>query len=266
MPAIQDLPSAVDRAEEIARRLSGRTPVVFLDYDGTLTPIVDDPRAATLPEPTREAIRALAAVVTVAIVSGRDLADVRAMVGVDGLAYAGSHGFDIVQPDGTGHEHAPETLPALDEAQAELEQAVADVPGALVERKRFAIAVHFRRVDRARVGELEQAVDRVVDAAGGALRKTGGKEIFEVRPAVPWDKGRALTWILTTLGLDRPDVLPLYVGDDVTDEDAFRAIADEGIGIVVSGEDDARSTAAHYRLDSPDAVRELLAELATATA
>lgn len=262
--AIRDLPSAVDRAGEIAGRLAGVTPAVFLDYDGTLTPIVEHARDATLPEATRQAIAALAAVVPVAIVSGRDLADVRAMVGIDGIAYAGSHGFDIVEPDGARHERAPEALPALDRAHAALEEEVGTVPGASVERKRFAVAVHFRQADPAAVGDIEQAVDRAVTAADGQLRKTGGKKIFELRPAVEWDKGRALRWLLDALGLDRPGVVPLYVGDDVTDEDAFAAIAADGIGVVVRGEDDGRATAAHYRLETTDQVRDLLTDLATA--
>ncbi|MEX2619006.1 MAG: trehalose-phosphatase [Egibacteraceae bacterium] len=256
--AIRDLPSAVDRAAEIAERLAGVTPAVFLDYDGTLTPIVEHAADATLPASTREAIRALAAVVPVAIVSGRDLADVRAMVGIDGIAYAGSHGFDIVEPDGARHERAPEALPALDRAQTALEDVLGAIPGVSVERKRFAVAVHFRQADPARVQAIEEAVDQAVTAAEGQLRKTGGKKIFEVRPAVAWDKGKALRWLLDALGLDRPDVVPLYVGDDVTDEDAFDAIAADGIGVVVCGEDDARTTAAHYRLDTPDQVRDLL--------
>lgn len=259
---IRDLPSAVHRADELAHRLAAKTPAVFLDYDGTLTPIVEDPAAATLPAPTRDAIRALARVAPVAIISGRDLADVRAMVGIDGIAYAGSHGFDILEPSGGRHQHAAEALPALDRAEAQLAEAVATVPGATVERKRFAVAVHFRGVEAAHVGTIEQAVDEALAADPGQLRKTGGKKIFELRPAVAWDKGKALLWLLDTLGLDRRDVVPVYVGDDVTDEDAFAAIADHGVGIVVRGEDDERATAAQYCLDSPDDVRDLLMKLA----
>jgi len=235
---------------------------VFLDYDGTLTPIVEDPRNATLPEDTRAAVRDLAAAVPVAIVSGRDLADVRSMVAVDGIGYAGSHGFDIVRPDGGRHELAPESLPALDRAQADLEGTLAGVPGATVERKRFAVAVHFRRARPEDLGAIERAVDRAAASASGALRKTGGKKIFELRPAVDWDKGRALLWLLASLGLDRADVVPVYVGDDVTDEDAFAALAGRGIGIVVRGEDDERATAARYALASPAQVCALLRALA----
>ncbi|HVL97987.1 MAG TPA: trehalose-phosphatase [Egibacteraceae bacterium] len=263
MVTIRDLPSAVERSEELAARLAGKTAAVFLDYDGTLTPIVEDAREATLAEATREAIRNLAAVAPVAIVSGRDLADVREMVAVEGIAYAGSHGFDILGPDGDRHERAADALPALDRAHHRLDEALADIPGASVERKKFAVAVHFRRADPEQLGRIEQAVDEVAAAVSG-LRKTGGKKIFELRPDVEWHKGKALLWLLVTLDLDRPDVVPVYVGDDVTDEDAFAAIAERGIGIIVRGEDDHRETAAHYSLRDPDEVRSLLMESAAA--
>lgn len=255
---IADLPSATERADEIARRLAGHTPALFLDYDGVLTPIVEDPAAATIDDGVRDVIRGLAEVTTVAIVSGRDLDDVRTMVGVDGIHYAGSHGFDILAPDGTSTQHGTEFLPALDEAEATLAADLDDIPGAHLERKRFAIAVHFRQVDPDRVAAVESAVEQ---AATEALRVTGGKQILELRPALDWDKGRALLSLLETLGLDGPDVVPIYVGDDVTDEDALRAIADRGIGLVVRGEDDERETAAHYTLADPDEVVRFLDEM-----
>jgi trehalose-phosphatase len=261
VPAIRGLPSALQRLREIAAALEGRTPAVFLDYDGTLTPIVDRPEDALLPEETRRAVEHLVARCPVAVVSGRDLHDVRALVGMGGIFYAGSHGFDILAPDGSRHQKATELLPALDAAEAELGPALDDIPGARLERKRFAIALHYREVSGDRTAEVEATVDRA--AAGHAeLRKTGGKKVFELRPAVDWDKGKAVRWLLEVLGLDRVDVLPLYIGDDETDEDAFRAIRDRGLGIVVRGESDERPTAARYRLENPGEVARFLDELA----
>lgn len=256
-----ELPSALERFEEIGRLLGDRTPAVFLDYDGTLTPIVRDPAEATLPEDTREAVRRLRALCPVAVVSGRDLDDVRARVGVDGIAYAGSHGFDIRDPAGERHARAEELLPVLDEAEERLERLLPPLPGLRLERKRFAIAVHFREVDPERVPELEAAIDRVVEELPD-LRKTGGKKIFELRPDVEWDKGKALTWLLRVLELDRGDVVPLYIGDDLTDEDAFEAVRDGGVGIVALGENRERATRARYSLSDPTAVRRFLERLA----
>jgi alpha,alpha-trehalase len=262
VPVIRDLPSALQRLREIAAALEGRTPAVFLDYDGTLTPIVDRPEDAILPEEARRAIEHLAARCPVAVVSGRDLDDVRALVGVGGISYAGSHGFDILAPGGSRHQKAREHLPALEAAETELRPALDAIPGARLERKRFAIALHYREVSGDHAGEVEAAVDRAA-ARHPELRKTGGKKVFELRPAIDWDKGKAVRWLLEVLGLDGMDVLPLYIGDDETDEDAFRAVRNRGLGIVVRGESDERPTAARYQLGRPAEVARFLDELAS---
>jgi len=235
----------------------GRALALFLDYDGTLTPIVERPEDAALAPETREVLRALAARHPVAIVSGRDLADVRARVGLAPLTYAGSHGFDIAGPSGDHvYEAARASAPRLAAAAGEIERATAALPGVQVERKRFAIAVHFRRGRPADVPAVEAAVDRALARHAG-LRKTGGKMIFELRPDVDWDKGRAVLWLIETLKLG--DALPVYIGDDVTDEDAFRALAGRGLGIAV--QDAPAPTAASLTLRDPDEVRDLLAGL-----
>jgi len=259
---IAALPSALEKRDEIFQRLHEKAPAIFLDYDGTLTPIVDDPAEATLPEPTKKTMKRLAAQYSVAIISGRDLADVKSMVGIKDIAYAGSHGFDISSP-GDQHRYQDrgiDFLPALDRAEEEVAKVVGDIPGARVERKRFAIAVHYRQVDNARIDELEKRFDRVLSRFPD-LKKTGGKKIFELRPDVDWDKGRALLSLLDALYADGDRVLPVYIGDDETDEDAFRAISGRGIAIVVGTE--KRPTSAHYALRDPDAVAHFLHDLAT---
>ena len=255
---LADLPDALDD-RALARPLHGRRPAVFLDYDGTLTPIVDDPADATLPDATREVVADLAALVPVAVVSGRDLDDVRAMVGLDGIWYAGSHGFDILAPDGTRHQRGEDVLPSLDAAQRGLAATLTDIHGARLERKRFALAIHYRQVADADVADVQDAVRQ--EAAGHEdLRLTGGKKIFELRPDLDWDKGRALLFLWDVLDLDTRTVAPIYVGDDVTDEDAFAVLTDEldGVGVVVRGEDDDRPTRAHLSLADTSAARDLL--------
>jgi trehalose 6-phosphate phosphatase len=199
----------------------------------------------------------------VAVISGRDLDDVRAMVGLPGIWYAGSHGFDIAGPHGESYQKAADLLPALDQAEADLRAGVNGIPGARVERKRFAIAVHYRQVEESLVPKVEAVVDRTA-AAHPELRKTGGKKVFELRPAIPWDKGKALGFLLETLGLDGEEILPIYIGDDETDEDAFHALGDRGLAFVVRGEDDERPTLAHYSLADTAEVAGLLAALAEA--
>lgn len=243
------LPHALTNGMGLAERLRGRTPAVFLDYDGTLTPIVDDPAAATLPTSARKAVERLARLCPVAVVSGRDRADVQALVGIDGLVYAGSHGFDIAGP-GWEHQHpdGAAAQPALAAAADQMERALGNVPGLKVERKRYAVAVHVRQVDPAAVPSVDETVERAVNSVKG-LRRTAGKMVFELRPALDWDKGRALQFLLDELGLRSAEMLPMYIGDDDTDEDALVTIRDSGLGVIVGTED--RATAAHLRLDDP---------------
>ena len=255
-----ELPSAIANAE-LHRRLEGRRVALFCDYDGTLTPIVARPELARLDPATRATLERVADRCVVAIISGRDLADVMHMVALERVWYAGSHGFEVWGPGGERgeREEGRRLLGPLAEAADELERSVADIPGARVERKRFAIAIHFRQVDDGRIADVEGAVDRARDRHPG-LRKTGGKRIFELRPDVEWDKGRALWWVFERAALQPDRILPIYLGDDVTDEDAFAALGDRGVGIVV--EDGDRPTHAEYRLANPREVREFLVELA----
>jgi len=269
-----ELPDALGNPG-LHQRLGAQPIALFLDYDGTLTPIVARPELAVLADDMRTELERVAEHCFVGIISGRDVADVRAMFrgadtadrserdasASDRLWFAGSHGFDVAAPDGTRteFEQAHAHLDALGAAAEDLEKALADVPGAWVERKRFAVAAHFRQVDEVRVPDVEAAVDRALVAHSG-LRRTGGKRIFELRPDVAWDKGRALWSLFDRAGLVRGDVLAVFIGDDVTDEDAFAALGHDGIGVVVAEE--TRPTDADYRLSTPDDVRAFLADLA----
>lgn len=254
------LPSALDHFDKLTGRLAGKQPVVFLDYDGTLTPIVERPELAALSAEMRGTIRELAARCTLAIVSGRDLQDVKRLVGIKGICYAGSHGFDIAGPEGKHLEFVggKKFLPALDRAEGLLQDQLAEIEGAQVERKKFAIAIHYRRVAQQEWAQVESIVDEILDLFGD-LRKTGGKMIFELRPDIDWNKGKALSWLLKQLDLDRPDIVPVYLGDDLTDEDAFAEIEQRGIGILVRNE--ARPTWASYALENPSEVGMLLQQL-----
>jgi HAD superfamily hydrolase (TIGR01484 family) len=277
-----DRPSALERWTEIAGRLAGRRLALFLDYDGTLSPIVRRPELALLPAAARAVLRRLAARMPVAILSGRLREDVAALVGLPQLIYAGSHGFDIAGPPpasggaaAAGESPPPPVPPLRHEVGSgvparmarvaeRLRRELAGIDGVLVEDKRFAVAVHYRLVDARDLPRVEAAVDRAAadpGDGGGRLRKTCGKKVWELRPDVDWDKGSALLWLLGRLGLDRPDVVPIFLGDDVTDEDAFAAVASRGgIGILVAEE--PRATAAAYRLRDPAEALEWLARLA----
>lgn len=252
--------AALNGTGQILDRLEGKRLALFLDYDGTLTPIVTRPENAILKGKMREVIRDLADHVFVAIVSGRDLDDVRSMVGLDQLYYAGSHGFDIGGPDGMRmqQQEAKERLPQLEAAERKLRGELEGFAGIRVERKRFALAVHFREA----ASEDESWIEGVVDGVQREhpeLRKKGGKKIFELQPDVSWDKGRAILWLLERLDLTGEDVLPAYIGDDVTDEDAFEALAGHGLTIRVGPADEP--TRAEFFLSDIDQLENFLAGL-----
>lgn len=241
-------------------RVGARRLAIFLDYDGTLTPIVDHPEKALLPDRTRETIRRLSRRCFVAIISGRDLESVRHLVSLEGLYYAGSHGFDIEGPEDSGVEHQVglEFLPALDGAEAEVAATLSGIEGVLIERKKFAVAVHYRKVRRNEIGRVRRLVEKSL-AANPSLHMACNNKVFELQPRLRWHKGAAVVWLLKRLDLDTPDVLPVCLGDDQTDEDAFRAIRERGIGIVVGEE--SRLSAATYRLRNPAETEVFLSRL-----
>jgi len=246
--------------ETLLREAAGRRLALFLDYDGTLTPIVEDPEDAVLADEARGVLRRLAARHPVAIVSGRDLEDVRARVGIESLTYAGCHGFEIAGPLASRvHGAAAAAAAQLAEAADLVAHDTRGLPGVQLERKRFTLAVHYRRVPEDKVKVVREAVARA-QARHPALRVTSGKKVFELQPDVDWDKGHAVLWLIETLKLE--DALPVYIGDDVTDEDAFRALARRGVGIAV--QEAPRPTAAAYSLTGPAEVLELLGALAEA--
>lgn len=248
------LPSALEHFNHIATRIQHRHLALFLDYDGTLTPIVPRPEDALLSAEMRSLLHQLANRTPVAVVSGRDLADVRKQVDLDSLHYAGSHGFDILTAEGHSMhlDQAQSSLVDLDEAEDWLRDDLKSIDGARVERKHFAIAVHYREVSESDMPQLETLVDRIVEHHP-QLRQRSGKKIVELQPNVDWDKGRAVLWLLDQLQLDRPDVVPLYIGDDTTDEDAFRALQGRGISIRVGEPEE--TTRANYGLRDPEEVR-----------
>lgn len=254
---VNGLPSALDRTGEIMQRIGAHPLAVFLDYDGTLTPIVRDFRKADISRKMVAAIAGLAALVPTAVISGRALGDVRERVGLNQVFYAGSHGFEIAGPGGLdarpNESHA--LVQTIEEAADALVNAIRGIDGAEIERKGFSLAVHFRNAAAADAARVERAVESVV-AGRPTLRRSRGKKVFEVQPRVGWDKGQAVEWLLNNTRLGAGGAVPLYIGDDLTDEDAFAAVAGRGISIIVRGGD--RVTTADYALDDSDSVCRLL--------
>jgi trehalose 6-phosphate phosphatase len=188
-------------------------------------------------------------------------------MGLDNLIVAGSHGFDIWSPEGTiAREEGTEFEALLDRVKTRLHEELDPIEGALIEPKRTSVAAHYRLVSDEERPRVREVVDTILAEHPDELRITPGKMVYEIQPDIEWDKGRAMVYLLEILDLARDDVVPLYLGDDVTDEDAFEALADRGIGIFVGSADDpevaGRTTAADYIVFSTEEVRQFLDTLA----
>jgi trehalose 6-phosphate phosphatase len=248
--------------------MAGRRPTVFLDYDGTLTPIVDRPEDALISASMRDAVQGLAKRCTVCVVSGRDRPVVQELMGVDDLVVAGSHGFDIWSPEGGEIEHdaAAGSEELLEHVTARLHDELDSVEGALVEPKKASVAAHYRLVNDEHRGKVEAVVDQLLADHPEELKVTPGKMVFELQPKLDWDKGKAVLYLLEALDLDGDDIVPFYLGDDITDEHAFEALTGKGIGVFVGRADDpevgGRTTAADFVLDSTEEVEQFLDRLA----
>ncbi|HEY7127852.1 MAG TPA: trehalose-phosphatase [Ktedonobacterales bacterium] len=265
---IGDLPHALDEDVALTRRLVGKRLAVFLDYDGTLTPIRDRPEEAVISESMREAVRRLAAQVPVCVVSGRDRKVVQQLMGLDALIVAGDHGFDIWSParGPIQHEEGASFAGLLRAIEAQLRTELGNVPGVLLEPKMRSVAIHFRLVAEAQRPRVKEVVDAILREHPKDLKVTPGKMVYEIQPNLDWNKGQAVLYLLKALDLDRDDVVPLYLGDDITDEDAFHALGGRGISIFVGSADDPetanRTTAADYVLKSVGEVEAFLHQLA----
>lgn len=264
-------PSALGMFEEIIEASKGKQIVVFLDYDGTLSPIVEDPEKAFMTTEMREAVRDVAKYFPTAIVSGRCRAKVHSFVKLSELFYAGSHGMDIKGPT-NGYKHkngnhgilfqpAKEFVPMMNNVYKILLEKTEIIPGAKVENNKFCLSVHFRRVDEKLWVDLAEKVKSVL-IEYPKLRLTQGRKVLEIRPTIKWDKGKALEFLLESLGYgNSDDVLPLYIGDDRTDEDAFKVLRKRGQGLGILVSKFPKETAASYSLEEPLQVMQFLQRL-----
>ena len=216
-----------------AKRARAGRMLVALDFDGTLSPIVAHYADAELLPEARRALERLSARpdTSVAVISGRALDDVRARVGIPSLLYAGNHGMEI---DGPGitleRDDAHAAREALIAARDDVRTRFPTSTGVICEDKQLTIAVHYRLAPGRRV-DVEDYVAAIA-AREPRIRMTRGDHVVELRPAIPWDKGSAMLHLVETFDLVGAPVV--YIGDDVTDEDAFYALAERGHGVIVS--------------------------------
>ena len=238
---------------------AGRPLALFLDFDGTLVAFEDRPDQVQLPPAVRASLLALSTKksLLVGIVSGRQRADLQMRVGVPDLIYAGNHGLEIsgpgfifIEPTAVGYREK------LQDFAKDLASRLKPIEGAWVEDKGLTLSVHWRKVAPDKSEELRRIVHAALENTSHPFLLTMGDKVYEIRPRVDWDKGVAVNWIRERMR--KPNALPVYVGDDRTDEDAFAALP-EGITIKVG---EPTKTAANYYLNSPEEVERFLEWLA----
>jgi trehalose 6-phosphate phosphatase len=254
---------AVTRVEE---RLAGaRRLWLFLDYDGTLAELAPTPEHV---EPDPEVVELLAHLaqesrMRVAVVSGRRLAHVQRLVPVPGILLAGTYGVEIETPEGERIDRLDygAIRPVLDELKPRWKALVAGRSGFYLEDKGWSLALHARYAGEAEAAEvLRRARDEVraaVDLEDGPFRLLGGDRFLEIGPRLA-HKGRTVAYLLERYPW--PGALPVYLGDDDKDEEAFGVVqARGGIAIVVG--DRGGTSGADLRLASPRVARAWLGAL-----
>lgn len=258
---ILPLPNVLEEFDGIFPSHSKLDYFLFLDFDGTLSPIVDDPAEAEVLEELPAIIQKCTEYFRVCIITGRDTPVIKAKLHLSNVIYAACHGFEITSfPNFTYQvEEARAAVPLLDEAEKKFRDDFEGVEGFVLERKSFGVALHYRMIASERkVEELKEKVLDYVSTVPG-LKLHEGEDVLEVLPQVHWDKGMAMLKIYEVTGLQQKDLPPLYIGDGQTDEDAFREMESWGIPVLASVEQ--RPTRARYHLRGPTEVKEFLTKL-----
>ncbi len=214
--------------------------MLFLDYDGTLTPIVDKPQRALLSKKTKQLLSDLTRQrdYTIVVITGRALKDIKRLVGIKGIIYVGNHGFEIEGPQIRFRSPVYSGFrKILRELKPEILEQVSRFKGVFLEDKGFSLSLHYRLAKRSLISEIKTAFEKSVMEymLTHKVKTNSGKMVMEIRPPVPWDKGKAVLWLFARQKFANKAVplLPLYIGDDITDDDAFRALRNKGIGVYV---------------------------------
>jgi alpha,alpha-trehalase len=230
---------------------------LFLDYDGTLTPIVSQPELALFPSEAKRHLEKLLHLpgVHLTIISGRSSEDVRKKVGVSGITYVGNHGLEIENPAG---RHKKMLVPVrkreLKKITQNLQNTLKEIPGVFFEEKGPILSVHYRNVPQKFFTYVPQAVETELQHWRNRWKTASGKMVLEIRPNINFDKGKAVKEILRTF--PRQGLLPIYLGDDQTDEDAFRMLQGKGISVFIGPS--GFPSEADFFLKNPDEVQEFL--------
>jgi len=242
----------------IEETLKTATIPLFLDYDGTLTPIVDHPDRAVLSSETRKILTSLVRIpgIRLAVVSGRALADIKKRIRIRNMVYVGNHGLEMEGPHFKYTPPLPDSYsPHLTMLRIRLLCMIKTYPEAELENKGFSLSLHYRRLDPKKVRILLREARRILEPyrLSNRVRIHIGKMVLEIRPPVLWNKGKAVEWLLDWWSWMHVSqaYMPVFIGDDLTDEDAFKAIGNKGLCIRIGR---ARWSNAEYYLEGPQEV------------
>ena len=222
----------------IVSYISGKDLVLFLDFDGTLAPLAETPAKARMPHATRQLLQRLSffAGVRIAIISGRSLGSLKEKVSIPHLVYAGNHGYEI---SGDSIYFTPpldkKYLMVLQNIRKNLSNDLSSIPGILIEDKRYTIAIHYRRVPARYLDRVKKVLDQNILPHIKMIKVKTGKKVYEIQPPLSWDKGKTVSWLLRNkmwLSHERKRAV-VYIGDDTTDEDAFKTLKKTGITVIV---------------------------------
>jgi trehalose-phosphatase len=241
--------------------------LLLSDYDGTLTPIVGRPDEATLSPEVRNELQTLTKKpdFSIGIISGRSLSQVKTLVGIDGIYYAGNHGLEI---EGPGLKFtnpiAKATQVELRNLFIQLSERLRSIDGIIIEDKGLSLSIHYRLVKKSEENTVYEILHQTTSKllCEGKIKVTSGKKVWEVRPPIEWHKGKAVEVITQEIRelLKHEQISTLYLGDDTTDEDAFKVIhLPEGWGIFIG--EGTQASHADYFLESTPEVSTLLSRL-----
>lgn len=252
--------------DAVAARIEVAEHILLLsDYDGTLTPIVEKPELADLSAQMKEYLQELAenSHMTLGVISGRTVQDLQERVGIDDIIYVGNHGLEMEGPNFSFvNPIAKEAEPFLHSLCEELSKALSEIKGARVDDKGLTLSLHYRLVDEARLGEVDRIFHRITNPpiASGKIRITPSKKAYDIRPAVDWNKGKAIEFITRRLDgklAEESKLLVVFLGDDITDYDGFHVV-NKGKGISIFVGEESAEPKAQYLLRSPGEVYQFL--------
>ena len=243
-----------DNMHEIKKTAFHKDIFMFLDYDGTLTPIVETPDKAVISDEMCSLLIKLKEYIPVAVISGRALKDVKERVGIDDIVYAGNHGAEIW--DGKKEiisQGSTENRRLLEGVLEKLKKETSYIKGVLMEDKGITASLHFRNVNVRQVGDVFGIFEKIAQEHEENFRFIIGKKVFEIRPVNIWNKGDAVSWMIENMGKSK---FPVYIGDDTTDEDAYDVLKNKGLSVSIGG-----SANADYYIQNQGEVKDFLAML-----